>query len=99
MSRRDRLLLLGALSGGALLVGVELLITAVALPAILADLAGWTELRRASWIVNGYALTYIATMPLAGRAADRYGLPRLFILALAVFAVGSVLSGLAQTLD
>ncbi len=99
MSRRDRLLLLGALSGGALLVGVELLITAVALPAILADLAGWTELRRASWIVNGYALTYIATMPLAGRAADRYGLPRLFILALAVFAVGSVLSGLAQSLD
>ncbi|MBA3795897.1 MAG: MFS transporter [Chloroflexi bacterium] len=99
MSRRDRLLLLGALSGGALLVGVELLITAVALPAILADLAGWTELRRASWIVNGYALTYIATMPLAGRAADRYGLPRLFIMALAVFAVGSVLSGLAQSLD
>ncbi|MDQ3447926.1 MAG: MFS transporter [Chloroflexota bacterium] len=99
MSRRDRILLLGALSGGALLVGVELLITAVALPAILTDLAGWTELRRASWIVNGYALTYIATMPLAGRAADRYGLPRLFILALAVFAIGSVLSGLAQTLD
>ncbi|CAN5772999.1 MFS transporter [soil metagenome] len=99
MSRRDRLLLLAALSGGALLVGVELLITAVALPAILADLAGWTELRRASWIVNGYALTYIATMPLAGRAADRYGLPRLFILALAVFAIGSVLSGMAQTLD
>jgi MFS family permease len=99
MSRRDRILLLGALSGGALLVGVELLITAVALPAILTDLAGWTELRRASWIVNGYALTYIATMPLAGRTADRYGLPRLFILALAVFAIGSVLSGLAQTLD
>jgi len=99
MSRRDRLLLLAALSGGALLVGVELLITAVALPAILADLAGWTELRRASWIVNGYALTYIAAMPLAGRAADRYGLPRLFILALAVFALGSVLSGMAQTLD
>ncbi len=99
MSRRDRILLLGALSGGALLVGVELLITAVALPAILADLAGWTELRRASWIVNGYALTYIATMPLAGRAADRYGLPRLFIMALAIFAVASLLSGMAQTLD
>jgi MFS family permease len=71
----------------------------VALPAIVADLAGWTELRRASWIVNGYALTYIATMPLAGRAADRYGLPRLFAISLIAFAAGSLLSGAAQTLD
>lgn len=99
MSSRDRNLLLAALGGGALLVGVELMITAVALPAIVVDLAGWTELRRASWIVNGYAVTYIATMPLAGRAADRYGLPRLFVVSLLVFAVGSVLSGAAQTLD
>ncbi len=99
MSSRARNLLLAALAGGALLVGVELMITAVALPAIVADLAGWTELRRASWIVNGYAVTYIATMPLAGRAADRYGLPRLFVLSLLVFAVGSALSGAAQSLD
>ena len=38
-------------------------------------------------------------MPLAGRAADRYGLPRLFVLALVAFAIGSILSGAAQTLD
>ena len=99
VSSRDRILLLAALSGGVLLVGVELLITAVALPAIVADLAGWTELRRASWVVNGYALTFIATMPLAGRAADRYGLPRLFVGALVIFAIGSLLSGAAQSLD
>ena len=52
MSPRARLLLLAALSGGALLVGVELMITAVALPSILQSLADWTQLRRASWIVN-----------------------------------------------
>ena len=62
-------------------------------------LADWTQLRRASWIVNAYLLAYIATMPLAGRAADRFGLPRLFMLALGLFAVGSVLSGAAQSLD
>ena len=71
------------------------MITAVALPTIVKDLADWTQLRRASWIVNGYLLAYIATMPLAGRAADRYGLPRLFMLALAAFALGSLLSGMA----
>ncbi len=99
MSGRARFLLLLALSGGALLVGVELMITAVALPSIIKDLSQWTELRQASWVVNGYLLAYIATMPLAGRAADRYGLPRLFMLALIAFATGSILSGMAQTLD
>ena len=99
MSLRSRLLLLAALGGGALLVGVELMITAVALPAILNDLSDWTRLRRASWIVTGYLLAYIATMPLAGRAADRYGLPRLFALALVLFAAGSLLAGAARDLD
>jgi MFS family permease len=94
-----RLILLLALCGGALLVGIELMITAVALPSILKDLADWTQLRRASWIVNAYLLAYIATMPLAGRAADRFGLPRLFMLALGAFALGSILSGASQTLD
>lgn len=99
METRSRLLLLAALGVGVFLVGAELLITAVALPAILGDLADWTQLRRASWIVNGYLLAYIATMPLAGRAADRFGLPPLFALSLFVFALGSALAGTAQTLD
>jgi MFS family permease len=99
MSRSARLILLGALSIGAFLVGVELMITAVALPQILNDLADWTELPRASWIINGYLLAYVATMPLAGRAADRFHLPTLFALALGLFAVGSLLCGAAQDLD
>jgi MFS family permease len=99
MSARSRSVLLAALCAGALLVGIELLITAVALPRIVADLADWTQLRRASWVVNGYLLAYIAMMPLAGRLGDRYGIPRLYMLALAVFALGSVLSGAAGSLD
>ena len=43
---------------------------------------GWTQLRRASWIVNGYLLVYVATMPLAGRLADLWGARRLFLGAL-----------------
>ena len=88
MTASTRAVLLAAFSIGAMLVGAELMITAVALPAIVNDIAGWTELRRASWIVNGYLLAYIAAMPLAGRAADRYGLPRLLIGGLLIFAAG-----------
>jgi MFS family permease len=99
MSSRARLVVLAALCAGALLVGVELMITAVALPRIVVDIADWTQLRRASWIVNGYLLAYIAMMPLAGRAGDRYGIARLYMLALIVFAVGSILCGLAPDMD
>ena len=99
MSRNARLLLLSALCVGVFLVGVELLVTAVALPFILADLADWTRLREASWIINGYLVAFVAVMPLAGRAADRYSLPTLFSVSLVIFAIGSIAAGAAQSLE
>ena len=99
MSSASRAVMLAALCLGVLLVGIELFITAVALPRIFFDLSGWGELRRASWVITAYLVAYIAAMPLAGRAADRFGLPRLMIIALAVFAGGSLVCGAAQTLE
>lgn len=108
MDRTDRgsaLVLLVVFGAGVFLAGLELMITAVALPSILADLVdangttAWLELRKASWIVNGYLLVYILVMPLAGRLADLWGARRLFLAALAVFAVGSIAAGAAQDLD
>jgi MFS family permease len=99
MDRRNSTVLLAMLGAGVFLSGLELMITAVALPSILADLADWTQLRHASWIVNGYLLVYVITMPLAGRAADVWGVRRLFLFALFAFTVGSFLAGRAQSLD
>jgi MFS transporter, DHA2 family, triacylglyceride efflux pump len=105
MTRGSRLVLLAVIGLGVFLAGMELLITAVALPSILADLAdpaggsAWVELRKASWIINGYLLVYILTMPMAGRLADLWGTRRLFVGALAIFTIGSALAGAAQTLD
>ena len=61
--------------------------------------SAWVELRKASWIINGYLLVYILTMPMAGRLADLWGARRLFLGALVVFIVGSALAGASQTLD
>ena len=105
MGRRSALVLLAVFGTGVFLAGLELMVTAVALPSILADLAdpngtsAWVELRKASWIINGYLLVYILTMPLAGRLADLWGARRLFMGALVVFTMGSALAGAAQTLD
>jgi len=105
MDRRSANVLLAVIGAGVFLAGMELLITAVALPSILADLAdpaggsAWADLRKASWIINGYLLVYILTMPIAGRLADLWGARRLFIGAIVVFTVGSTLAGASQTLD
>ena len=99
MTSGTRLLVLAALGVGTFLVGVELMVTAVALPQILTSLADWTELRHASWIINGYLVAYVAVMPLAGRAADRYNLAALYGLSLAAFALGSFIAGTSQSLD
>lgn len=99
ISRRDALVLLAVLGAGVFLAGLELMITAVALPAIVTDLATWTRLREASWIINGYLLVYVVTMPVAGRLADLYGARRLFLWALVIFTLGSLLAGAAPTLE
>jgi MFS family permease len=99
MSGTARGVMLAALCLGVLLVGIELFITAVALPRIIVDLSGWTDLRRASWIITAYLIAYIAATPLAGRAADRFGLPALMMGSLVLFGLGSLLAGAAQGLE
>jgi MFS family permease len=99
VTRGSALALLVVLGIGAFLTGLELMVTAVALPAIVVDLASWAELRKASWVVNAYLLTTVVTMPIAGRLADRFGVRRLFLGGLAVFGLGSALAGAAQSLD
>jgi MFS family permease len=99
MRGTSRLVLLAVLGAGVFLAGLELMITAVALPAIITDLADWTALRTASWIVNGYLLVYVVTMPLAGRLADLWGVRRLFLAGLVAFTLGSALAGRAQSLE
>jgi MFS transporter, DHA2 family, triacylglyceride efflux pump len=105
VDRRNAIVLLAVMGTGVFLAGLELMITAVALPTIIVSLASnpgasaWLELRHASWIVNAYLLVNIATMPLAGRLTDLWGVRRLFLAALAAFTLGSFLAGAAQTMD
>ncbi len=107
MSRFNAWSLLAVFGIGVFLAGLELMITATALPSILLDLAttdqigkpAFSELRHASWILNGYLLAYVVAMPLAGRLADVWGARRLFLAALVVFILGSLAAGRAQSID
>lgn len=52
----------------------------------------------AAWIVNAYLIAFIAVMPIAGRLSDVIGRRRTFMLAYAIFTVGTIWIPLADTL-
>jgi EmrB/QacA subfamily drug resistance transporter len=92
---RRILVILGALMMGMALAALDQTIVATALPTIAGDLHGLNHL---SWVVTAYLLTTCISTPLWGKLGDLYGRKSLFQLAIAIFLVGSMLSGLSQSM-
>ncbi|TMR09088.1 MFS transporter [Nonomuraea turkmeniaca] len=66
----------------------------VALPAIQHELSLSTS--SLQWVVSGYVLGYGGLLLLGGRTADLLGRRRVFLVALGVFAVASLLGGIVD---
>src|SRR5215469_4670919 len=82
--------------GGALcLDALDVSMVGVALPSIRSALSLSTA--SLQWIVSGYVLGYGGLLLLGGRAADLLGRRRMFLIALSVFAVVSLLGGLVSS--
>lgn len=74
--------------------GLDVSMVGVALPSIGGELGlSTTSLQ---WIVNGYVLGYGGLLLLGGRTADLLGRRRVFLIALGVFAVASLVGGLVD---
>ena len=77
------------------LAALDQSIVATALPRIVSDLGGVTHI---SWVVTAYVLASIAVMPLYGKLSDQFGRKRMIYAAIAIFLIGSALSGLSQSM-
>lgn len=80
---------------GMFTIGVMQLILATALPFIVAEIGGESLY---SWVFSSYMLASIATIPLFSRLADIYGKRKFYILGMGIFALGSILGGLAPAM-
>jgi MFS family permease len=87
--------LLVVLCGALFLDALDVSMVGVALPSIRADLGLSTA--SLQWVVSGYVLGYGGLLLLGGRAADLLGRRRVFLAALGVFAVASLLGGLVSS--
>src|SRR5436305_4124822 len=75
------------------MVILDVAIVNVALPSIKSDL-GFSQ-PNLQWVISAYAIMFGGVLLLGGRLADLLGRRRLFIAGLALFAVSSLLCGLA----
>src|SRR5262249_54923259 len=80
---------------GPFLGAMESTAVATAMPTVIATLGGLSVY---SWVFSGYILAATIAMPLWGKAADLYGRRSAYLVGLAIFLSGSILSGLATSM-
>lgn len=80
---------------GMFLAALEGTVVGTAMPTVIAALGG---LAHYSWVFSAYLLTSTVSVPLWGKLSDLYGRRPLYMAGVAVFLVGSALSGLATSM-
>jgi EmrB/QacA subfamily drug resistance transporter len=95
LSRRAVLLIIGALMLGMSLAALDQTIVSTALPTIVGDLKGGSHI---AWVITAYLLATTVSTPLWGKLGDQYGRKIFFQASIVIFLVGSVLSGLSQSM-
>ena len=70
-------------------------IVGTALPTIVGDLGGAAHM---AWILTAYTLAITVAMPVYGKLGDLVGRKNLFLVAIALFLIGSALCGTADTM-
>jgi EmrB/QacA subfamily drug resistance transporter len=93
LSPRQKLEILGAILLAMFLFALDQTVVGVALPVIVTDLEGG-ELY--TWAFTIYLLTSTISGPIYGKLSDLYGRRPIFIWAVGLFLVSSILSGLSQ---
>ncbi len=93
LTHREVLIVFAGLASGMFLAALDQTIVATALPTIVGELGGLSQL---SWVVTAYLLTSTVSVPLYGKISDLLGRRIVFQAAIAIFLAGSALAGLAQ---
>ncbi|MFE9685775.1 MFS transporter [Streptomyces sp. NPDC006285] len=91
----QRWLILGVICLAQLTVLLDNTVLNVAIPSLTEELdAGTADIQ---WMINAYSLVQSGLLLSAGSAADRYGRKKMLVTGLALFGIGSLTAGLADT--
>ncbi len=96
MSPRRRWAVTIGVMTGMFLAALEATVVGTAMPTVIASLGG---LNRYSWVFSAYLITSTVTVPVWGKLSDLYGRRLLYQIGITVFLIGSVLSGIATSME
>src|SRR5690349_6062719 len=96
VSRTRLVLVVLAAELGMLLAALDQTIVGTAMPHILADLNGFEHY---TWVSTAYLLAATVMVPIYGKLSDIYGRRIFFLGGMALFLIGSALSGASQTME
>ena len=92
--KRRRWITAGLLLGMSL-GALEATVVSTAMPTVISTLGG---LAHYSWVFSAYLLTSTAAVPIWGRLSDQYGRRRIYLIGVAIFLLGSLLSGASTSM-
>ena len=92
----NRKVVLASIMLAMFMAAIEGTIVATAIPSIVADLGGFSLF---SWVFSAFLLAQAVTIPIYGKLADLYGRRPVFAFGVVVFLFGSVLCGLAHSMN
>lgn len=95
MSRRTMVIVAGIMLS-LFMASMEGTVIATAMPTIAAQLGG---LDIYSWAFSAYMLTSTCTVPVYGKLSDIYGRRIIYAIGMGLFLIGSVLCGMAQSME
>src|SRR5260221_5534987 len=87
------LLILVIASTGCTMTVLDTNIVAIVLPTIARDLGA--SFADVEWVISSYVLCFASLLLPGGAIADRFGRRRLFLIGITIFALSSLLCGLA----
>jgi EmrB/QacA subfamily drug resistance transporter len=90
---REVKIVAGVVVLGVIMSLLDTTIVSVALDSLSRDLR--SPLSTIQWVSTGYLLSLAMVIPLAGWLSERFGSKRVWMVSVAVFAVGSALCGIA----
>lgn len=76
---------------------LDVSIANVSLPAIAGDLG--VSPHQGTWVITSFAVSNAISIPLTGWLAQRFGQVRLFLSAVVLFVLASLLCGMAQSME
>ena len=90
ISMRQKIFVMIAVMSGLFLAALDQSIVGTALPRIVEQFNGLSEL---SWVVTAYLLTSTITIPISGKLSDIFGRRKMILTGILIFVVGSMLTG------